>query len=480
VSLRIEAGRRWASTVIRYEHNVDGAFGAVKTMIELLPGLVPPDLSPADREQRLAGVAGLAGEAASVAILAGQPARAVELLEQARSVLATFRAAPGATTVPPPQNLVELRRQAAAGPVVIVNVSEYRCDALILRADAGSSVTVVPLPDLVLNQVTEQGNRLMVAIDATWSYAPGQQLGAQLSVHGVLRWLWDQVAEPVLTALGYTDTPRPGQPWPRVWWCPVGPMTALPLHAAGYHQPGDSGPAKSVLDRVISSYTPSIRQLGQSRRVTPTLTWTGAAAQTALIVAMPDTPDATDSPLKSAGKEAERLAELIPGSETLTGGSATSAAVLAALPGHRVAHFACHGIIDWGDAEASLLLLYDHETQPLTVARISQLRLPNAELAYLSACSTTRSDRRLADQAVHLTGAFQQAGYRHVVGTLWRVGDTAARMIADDFYTYLTGDGTVAPRTPQSAEALHHAIRRLREKYAASPSLWASHLHTGS
>ena len=480
-SLRIEAGRKWASNVVRWEGNVAGALGAVEAMIGLLPELAPPDLSRAEREHRLAGVAGLAGEAASVAIMADRPARAVELLEQARSVLTTLRAVPGTVAIPPPQDIAEFLRQAAEGPIVIVNASEYRCDALILTANASSPVTVVPFPGLVLNQVVEHGNGLMIATEATWSHALGQQWGAQLVIQDTLRWLWDQIAGPVLAALGHTDAPGPGQPWPRIWWCPVGPMTALPLHAAGYHfQPGESGQARAVLDRVISSYTPSVRLLGYARQAArvPAGTGAGVPAETALIVAMPDTPDA-DDPLTSASQEAQRLAGLMPGSQVLTGEAATLAAVLEALPLHRVAHFACHGTTDWSDAEASRLLLFDHEKQPLTVARISELRLANAELAYLSACSTTRSDGLLADQAAHLSGAFQRAGYQHVVGTLWRVGDTAARVIADDFYSYLTGDGTVAPRTLQSAAALHHAIRRLREKYAASPSLWASHIHAG-
>jgi CHAT domain-containing protein len=98
---------------------------------------------------------------------------------------------------------------------------------------------------------------------------------------------------------------------------------------------------------------------------------------------------------------------------------------------------------------------------------------------YRSACSTARSDAVLGDQAVHLSAAFRRAGYQHVVGTLMRVGDVASRVIADDFYTYLTSGWTVAPRMALSADALHHAIRRLREKYAASASMWASHVHTG-
>ena len=51
----------------------------------------------------------------------------------------------------------------------------------------------------------------------------------------VLDWLWDAVAEPVLAVLGRTGPPSDGEPGPRVWWCPTGPLTVLPIHAAGHH-----------------------------------------------------------------------------------------------------------------------------------------------------------------------------------------------------------------------------------------------------
>ncbi len=59
----------------------------------------------------------------------------------------------------------------------------------------------------------------------------------------------------------------------------------------------------------------------------------------------------------------------------------------------------------------------------------------SAELAFLSACETAQPGARLADEAIHLASAFSLAGYRHVIGTLWPVGDQHAVDIADDIYT---------------------------------------------
>ena len=57
----------------------------------------------------------------------------------------------------------------------------------------------------------------------------------------------------------------------------------------------------------------------------------------------------------------------------------------------------------------------------------------------------------------------------------------AALDIADTFYTRLqTGPRTFDTRT--SAQALHDAVRALRDKrdMRASPSFWAPFLHTGA
>ena len=178
-----------------------------------------------------------------------------------------------------------------------------------------------------------------------------------------------------------------------------------------------AGP-RAVLNRVVSSYTPAIRALAHARaRPSPAPGGTApAVGHTALIVALPDTPNAPALPGVRA--EVDLLRSLLPDADVLAGPGATRDTVLTALPGHPVAHFACHGSSDWADPDASHLLLHDHDTHPLTISEISRLDLASAGLAYLSACSTTDSVPRLADEAVRITAAFQLAGYQHVIGTL--------------------------------------------------------------
>ena len=112
------------------------------------------------------------------------------------------------------------------------------------------------------------------------------------------------------------------------------------------------------------------------------------------------------------------------------------------------------------------------------MADISTLDLAGS-LAYLSACDTTVTSPNLADEAIHITGAFHLAGYAHVIGTLWPVYDATARDLARDVYRQLTREGSTSPDVGFAAHALHHATRRLRDQHPDKPALWAAHTHTG-
>ena len=169
--------------------------------------------------------------------------------------------------------------------------------------------------------------------------------------------------------------------------------------------------------------------------------------------------------------EARELGTLIPRAQVLP--HPERGTVLGALPGHRVAHFACHGYADLADPAMSQLILYDYQSAPLTVADVSALRLTGS-LAYLSACSTAVTSPWLANEAVHITGAFHLAGYQHVVGTLWPINDATASELARDFYDRLTQHSTQTPETRLAAQALHYSARQVRAAYPRTPTLWAT------
>lgn len=351
-----------------------------------------------------------------------------------------------------------------------------RCDALILSGADPDAVRTVRLHQLTAHDAAARVEQLASARRAATdsNQPPTTRKDAQHEILDILAWLWDTVADPVLTAIGYTGTPADGASFPRIWWCPVGVMCYLPVHAAGHHRDLNSADPllvaapRTVLNRAISSYTPTARALKYAR------SHQSPAAERALIIAVPDAPGTR--PLSGAGVEADTVNALMP--DALRPDRPVRTDVLAALPTHPLVHFSCHGLADAQDPATSRLILHDHETAPLTVSDISALRLTGS-LAFLSACDTSATSLQLADEAVHLTGAFHLAGYRNVIGTLWPVNEHTATDIAADFYAHLTADGTTTPDTADSARALHHAVHTLRARFLLSPTHWAAHTHTG-
>jgi CHAT domain/Tetratricopeptide repeat len=559
-SVRIDAGRAGASLMA--ETNPGRAASLLEAAVLLLPEVAPRFLDRGDQQYAIGRFAGLAANAAALALSdpavpePQRPARGLRLLEAARAVLlsqalstrgdlselqdhhpelalrftelrgwldrpprvtgpdmgnlpgdetadalqhairdrrhaaaelaqllARIRGLEGFATFGLPPSAEELEAQAQQGPVVVLNVSAYRSDAILLTSD---SITSQPLPGLAQASVIEQISVFYQALDVVAaSESPLARVRAQEEIRRVLGWLWDNAAGPVLHALGYRDQPADGEPWPRLWWVPGGLLALLPLHAAGHHTSPPDPAHRTVMDRVISSYTPTIGALAHARTPRPD------TANRSLIVAMPTTPDLPrGAELAYVPAEAALLQARLPNPTALTEPAATcgtadeqlptKSAVLEQLPGCAIAHFACHGYTDPADPSQSRLLLHDHRQDPLTVAALAPVVLDHAQLAYLSACSTARlTDPRLLDEAIHLTTAFQLAGFPHVIGTLWEINDAIAVEIASTFYAALTDPGgTLNPA--RAARALHQATRAQRNRQPANPYLWASHIHAGA
>ncbi len=410
------------------------------------------------------------------------------------ALLNDVRRLPGFSGFLRPPSIEALSLAAAEGPIVIVAVSAFGSVALALTRDG---VQPVPLRKATPEEVSQRAQAYLQAIDSlTDTDATPAEIGyAERQLQAVLRWLWLAIAGPTFESLGLSSTPAPGEEWPRLWWCLSGPLALMPLHAAGLGIPKgvpSAEPKVSALDRVVTSYTPTIRALAHARsgRHRRTDTVEGPV----LAVAMSTTPGQRGLP--GADRELAAIIELFGEDqvETLVSTTksvsspkaspraiaATRDAVLDALPRTRIAHFACHATSDVADPWASRLLLLD---QPLAVADIIQLRLTDARLAFLSACSTARPGGLLLDEAIHLSSAFQLAGYRHVIGTLWPVNDTVAAEVARDVYKLVAGTsgGPIELSGPKAspAHALHTVIRQLREQDHQASHHWAAHIHLG-
>jgi tetratricopeptide (TPR) repeat protein len=477
--------------------------------IELFPLLASRGLVRADQERRVAGLGDSVGDAASAAVRAGDPARAATLLDHGRGllfaqllenrddfgeladqhpalaeelrslreVLATWtvdstedtdrhhrlalrwtrlveeaRGRPGFARFLKP--VEDLTPAAADGPVVLFSLGQERVDALIVRVDG---VQAVPLPGVTRAELATQAHDFLTAVDTDSTVDD--------TVSRILAWLWDVVAEPVLEALGHHGSPDLEEQWPRVWWCPTGALTFLPLHAAGHHAAGDS---RAVIDRVVSSYTTTARALLHARRerVVPT------DDDSTLLVALGDAAGFASLPGVHAERKMVAASLAVPPVE-LVGPDALRDRVLTELGGHARAHFACHGVTDPDSPSRNRLVLADHDETPLTVTDITRLHL-DADLAFLSACSTARTATTLADESIHLASAFQLAGYRHVVAALWPVHDRFAIRFTRDFYTAIGGGGIES-----TALAVHQASRRLRNRIPGHARIWAAFVHLG-
>ncbi|MGR3937458.1 CHAT domain-containing protein [Streptomyces sp. BRA346] len=501
------------------------AFGVA--LDDLLPKLTGRALDRRSREVRLRALPSLACSAAAVEISAGRPEEALVRLEQGRgvllaqalrlrgrhpeldttapelagrfgrvcaalieergtaeqraaltaefdSLLTEIRGLGGFERFHRPLDWERLRTVAARGPVVVLNIAELRCDALLLRtgADGGTGVEVLPLAGITRAEVSRRSEGFHAAVTALSSAAGLADADThQRSMDDTLEWLWEHIAGPVLTRLGLDRPVGPGVEggeWPRLWWCPTGPLALLPLHAARCPVDGSH-----VQDRVVSSYTPTLGALLHARDGAvpsgkpPTLAAVGVPAPP------PGADGAALPPLPAVDDELAAVAELPVGQSRLLGADATPEAVLAALRNAPYAHLACHGSYDPEDPSAGGLLLHGGE---LTVHDLTTQRLDEAEFAYLSACHTAAPGTALVDEVITLASAFQLCGYRHVIGSLWTLKDAITPALARDTYGAL---GT-ARSMAGSAHALHRAVQRLRaERRYARPLFWASMIHIG-
>ncbi|KFY28486.1 hypothetical protein V491_00438 [Pseudogymnoascus sp. VKM F-3775] len=336
-----------------------------------------------------------------------------------------------------PPTVAKMMEAANPHPIVVLNASPFRCDAFIVKPH---QITVQPLPDLTLESINDKIKQMR-----TDSY----------SLSLILEWLWDIVVHPILKALGFDNQPLLDNKWPHIWWVPVGPLSYLPFHAAGYHEK-DSG--ETTLDRIISSYSSSIKSLisgrhQQSSRRTPAR---------ALLVSMPNTPGQV--PLQFTKSEVEVLDGLLPSLHmtSVKPERMRKADVISQLGSCDIFHFAGHGISHPLEPSRSSLLLEDWKENPLTVGDLRDQKLQDKApfLAYLSACSTSANDiLGLSDEAIHLVNVCQLAGFRHVIGTLWTVSDMACVGVARRLYETIRDEAT----DESVCRGLHFALRELRD-----------------
>ncbi len=354
----------------------------------------------------------------------------------------------------------QLLTAGSAGPFILINISRYRCDAIAI---CEGSVEVVPLPGVTLAGVTEVTAKYLRMFGQL--RRPGQVGSAQPrdTLREVSGWLWDCIARPVLTGLGL---PRRDGEVPRVWWCPTGSLALLPLHAAHRYDKAREADV-GVADWVVSSYAASARTLLSLRgRARVPDAGTGQ-----LVVALDRTPGLSDLP------QVVREVEVVGGAAgqaplVLRNEAATRDAVRAGLASHPWFHFAGHSYQDLLHPGRARLCLSDGGLDALTIAAE---RLAGGELAYLSCCEGAVPGTKVPDEPLHLALAFQIAGYRHVIATLWSIDDRVAAEVARRIYLRLRSGANLMADV--AARALREVVLELRDLYP--DDVWAAYLHAG-
>jgi tetratricopeptide (TPR) repeat protein len=263
-----------------------------------------------------------------------EPARADDEIEQRRrltrefeSLLEAIRTLPGLHNFMKPPLYTELRTCAAAGPVILLNASKYRSDALIVRMD--SPPILVPLTEMSRDEATRIAADLRENRDSR---------DFRLHLQTTLPILWQSIVLPVLKALGFTKVPSDPRLRPHVWWCPTGPLSFLPIHAAGpYTKSG--GP--DLTQRVISSYTVTLQALLRARAQNR-----DSRDLRMLLVGQANTPN--QKPLPGVSEEIKVIYDTatsngVQNISRCEGAGVLRDVVVEELKGATCAHFACHG-----------------------------------------------------------------------------------------------------------------------------------------
>ncbi|KAK0430704.1 CHAT domain-containing protein [Armillaria borealis] len=406
------------------------------------------------------------------------------LAEEWDELVAQTRSLPGFTDFLKPKDSAYFTSCEFGGMVVLLNIFSETCDVIVLGSNKGKVVSF-RLGQMNGKLATSLQTRLRETFQQSGRHSRDTRASRIWSGHAghdvmsdMLSVLWTTVVKPLFDFLDLKprDSSSESDP-PRLWWCPTGPLSFLPLHAAGLYNTAEHG--TKVYEFVASSYTPTVGILAdisnqRSEEFSGLLT-----------VCQPHTPG--QHPIPKTEDEVCSVVQVAVESglamdiTSLDKDDATPDAVLSGMAEHSWIHLACHACQDLTQPlESAFMLAGDpKEGCPLKLTEIAKRANTNADFAFLSACQTVTGDASLSEESVHLAAGMLMAGYRRVIATMWAVNDSDAPIIAENVYKHMLSDGKAD--SGKSCLALHHATASMRQKVGEKNFMsWVPFIHFGA
>ena len=166
------------------------------------------------------------------------------------------------------------------------------------------------------------------------------------------------------------------------------------------------------------------------------------------------------------------MAAYVKDSVTLLGERAREEEIKGKLASYDVLHFATHGVaFPESTLEQGLLLAEEpsssSEDGVLYAWEVAESQL-RAQLVVLSACESVKGKQQTGEGLMGLAWAFQAAGARNVLASLWNIDDQSTSRLMTSFYRAMkAGMG--------SPEAARRAMSSLRgETGYSQPFFWAA------
>jgi hypothetical protein len=381
----------------------------------------------------------------------------------------------------------ELKQAASDGPIIIVNVTDIGSDAIIVTK---RGIKALSLPDFHQDTAPPSAQQHFNLYSSSRSEGAERPMDpedepkvTQRISLDQLSWLWSHCVKHVVAEMGEMGF-LPSHAPPRVWWVGSGIATSFPFHAA---KANSTNSAEDAISIMVSSYSPSIKTLAHSQGRSTEQLGPHGEKPSILVVAMPTTPG--QKSLAGTKRESDAIKKVCGNIFSIESSESPSAdKVLRAIPDSSIIHFACHAQSDHGNPLQSHLLLVKKDKDRLVIDRLSLSKISTtagkerARMVFLSACSTAEvKHNKLRDEGMHLTAAFQIAGFPHVIGSLWSADDAACVKLAESFYSSLTQKGTTTQfSNDQVARSLRDAVILIRSQHPEDPSIWAPFVHFGA